>query len=159
MDTRRVPEPERPSRFQHYPPLWRSLIGLSISLLVAVFFFSPVVMTALTAPIAAVGLDPLSTRLISALFLIASAAMASAMASRHRLEAAIGSGVTYSLSYVVHFLHQELGPHCYPGGHLAVFNASVLTHTISVLLSIGLLGAEIAAAVGCTLREVLLDPV
>src|SRR5260221_3747414 len=89
MDTRRVPEPERPSRFQHYTPLWRSLIGLSISLLVAVFFFSPVVMTALTAHIAAVRLDPLSTRLISALFLIDSAAMASAIVSRHRLDAAI----------------------------------------------------------------------
>jgi enterochelin esterase-like enzyme len=159
MDTRRVPEPERPSRFQHYAPLWRSLIGLSISLLVAVFFFSPVVMTALTAPIAAVGLDPLSTRLISALFLIASAAMASAMVSRHRLEAAIGSGVTYSLSYVVPFLHQELVPHYDPGGHLEVFNASVLAHTISVLLASGLLCAYLGAAIGSALGEVLLDPI
>ena len=100
MDTRREPQSERPSHFQHYAPLWRILIGLSIALLVAVFFFSPVVLTAFTTPITAVGLDPLSTGLITALFLIASAALTSAMVSRQRLGTVIGAGVTYSLSYV-----------------------------------------------------------
>ncbi len=159
MDTRRVPEPERPSPFQHYAPLWRSLIGLGIALLVALFFFSPLVLAALTTPIAAVGLDPLTTRLISALFLIASAALTSAMVSRQRLGAAIGAGVTYSLSYVVPFLHQELLPHYDPGGHLEAFNASALVHTISVLLASGLLCAYLGATLGIALGEVLLDPI
>jgi enterochelin esterase-like enzyme len=159
MDTRRVPESERPSYFQHYAPLWRSLIGLSIALLVALFFFSPPVMTALTAPIAAVGLDPLSSGLISALFLIASAALISAMVSRQRLGAVIGAGVTYSLCYLVPFLHQELLPHYDPGGYLEAFNASALVHTISVLLASGLLCAYLGAAIGSALGEVLLDPI
>src|SRR5258708_2254186 len=92
MGTRRVPESERPSPFQRYAPLWRILIGLGIALLVALFFFFPPVLTALTSPIAAVGLDPLTTGLISALFLIASAALTSAMVSRQRLGAVLGVG-------------------------------------------------------------------
>ncbi|HEX6480780.1 MAG TPA: alpha/beta hydrolase-fold protein [Ktedonobacteraceae bacterium] len=159
MSTQRTPESARPSRLQRYAPLWRSLIGLSIALLVALFFFSPAVMTALTTPIAAVGLDPLTTRLISALLLIAGAALTSAMVSRKRLGAAIGAGVTYSLSYVLPFLHQELLPHYDPGGHLEAFNASVLVHTISVLLASGLLCAYLGAAIGSALGEVLLDPI
>jgi enterochelin esterase-like enzyme len=158
MDTRRVPESERPSHFQHYATLWRGLIGLSIALLVAMFFFSPLVMTALTTPIAAAGLDPLTTRLISALLLIASAALTSAMVIRQRLVAVIGVGVMYSLSYLVPFLHQELVPHYDPGGHLEAFNASALVHTISVLLASGLLCAYLGAAIGSALGEVLLDP-
>ena len=159
MDTRKEPESERPSHFQHYAPLWRILIGLSIALLVAVFFFSPVVLTAFTTPIAAVGLDPLSTGLVTALFLIASAALTSAMVSRQRLGTVIGAGVTYSLSYVVPFLHQELLPHYDPGGHLEAFNASALVHTISVLLASGLLCAYLGATIGIALGEVLLDPI
>jgi len=159
MDTRRVPESERPSYFQHYATLWRSLIGLSIALLVTMFFFSPLVLTALTTPIAAAGLDPLTTRLISTLLLIASAALTSAMVSRQRLGAVIGVGVMYSLSYLVPFLHQELLPHYDPGGHLEAFNASALVHTISVLLASGLLCAYFGAAIGIALGEVLLDPI
>jgi hypothetical protein len=111
MDAQKVPGLDRSSRFQRFARLWRGLIGLSIALLVAVFFFSPIVMTALTTPIAAVGLDPLSTGLITALLLIAGAALTSAMLSRQRLVAVIGAGVIYSLSYIVPFLHQELLPH------------------------------------------------
>jgi len=159
MDTQRAPESERPSLFQHYAPLWRSLIGSGITLLVAVFFFSPPVMTALTTPIAAVGLDPLTAELISALLLIAGAALTSAMVSRQRLGTVIGAGVTYSLCYLVPFLHQELSPHYNPGGHLETFNASALVHTISVLLAGGLLCAYLGAAIGGDLGEVLLDPI
>jgi hypothetical protein len=68
MDTQRAPESEQPSHFQPFAVLWRSLIGLSIALLVALFFFSPVVLIALTTPIAAVGLDPLTTGLITACY-------------------------------------------------------------------------------------------
>jgi pimeloyl-ACP methyl ester carboxylesterase len=159
MDTRRVPEPERPSHFQHYALLRRSLIGSGIALFVALFFFSPVVMTALTTPIAAVGLDPLTTGLSIALLLIASAALISAMVSRQRLVTVIGAGVIYSLSYVVPFLHQELLPHYDPAGHLETFNASAMVHTISVLLATGLLCAYFGAAIGSALGEVLLDPI
>jgi len=159
MDTRRVPEQERPPRLQRDAPFWRILIGLSIALLVALFFFSPVVMTALTTPIAAVGLDPLTAELISALFLIADAALVSAMVSRQRLGVVIGAGVTYSLSYLVPFLHQELLPHYDPGGHLEAFDASALVHTISVVLASGLLCAYLGAAIGSDLGEVLLDPI
>jgi enterochelin esterase-like enzyme len=158
MDTQRAPESEQPSHFQPFAKLWRSLIGLSIALLVALFFFSPVVLIALTTPIAAVGLDPLTTRLITALGLIAGAALTSSMVSRQRLVTVIGAGVIYSLSYVVPFLHQELLPHYDPGGHLEVLNASSLVHTISVLLATGLLCAYFGAAIGSALGEVLLDP-
>jgi enterochelin esterase-like enzyme len=159
MDTRRVPESEQPSHFQHYAPLWLSLIGLSIALLVALFFFSPVVLMALTTPIAALGLDPLTTGLITALLLIAGAALTSAMVSRQRLATVIGAGVVYSFSYVVPFLHQELLPHYDPGGHLEALNASPLVHTISVLLASGLLCAYFGATIGSALGEVLLDPI
>ena len=159
METRREQESERPSLFQRYAPLWRFLIGLSIALLVALFFFSPLVMTALTTPIVAVGLDPLTTRLITALFLIASAALTSAVVGRQRLGTVIGVGVAYSLSYVVPFLHQELLPHSDPGGRLEAFNASALVHTISVLLASGLLCAYLGATIGIALGEVLLDPI
>jgi len=159
MDTQRVPEPERSSRLQRFAPPWRCLIGLGIALLVALIFFSPIVVTALTTPIAAVGLDPLTTGLISALLLIAGAALASAMVSRQRLAVVIGAGITYSLCYLLPFLHQELLPHYDSGGHLEMFNASALAHTISVLLASGLLCAYLGAAVGSALGEVLLDPV
>jgi enterochelin esterase-like enzyme len=159
MDTQRAPESERPSHLQHYAILWRSLIGLCIALLVAVFFFSPVVMTALTTPIVAVGLDPLTTGLISALVLIAGAALTSAMVSRQRLGTVIGAVVIYSLSYVVPFLHHELLPHYDPGVHLEALNASALVHTISVLLASGLLCAYLGATIGSALGEVLLDPI
>lgn len=159
MNTQSAHQSKRPSCFQRYTPLWRSLIGLSIALLTALFFFSPFVMTALTAPIAAVGLDPLTTRLISALFLITSAAIASTMVSRQRLGVAIGAGITYSLSYVLPFIHQELLPHYDPGGHLETLNTSVLAHTISVLLASGLLCAYLGAILGSVLGEVLLDPI
>ncbi len=158
MDTQRAPVPERPSRLQRDAPLWRSLIGLGIALLVALFFFSPPVMTALTTPIAAVGLDPLTAELISALLLIAGAALVGAMVSRKRLGAVIGAGVTYSLSYLLPFLHQELLPHYDSGGHLESLNASALAHAISIVLASGLLCAYLGAAIGSVLGEVLLDP-
>jgi enterochelin esterase-like enzyme len=159
METRREQESERPSLFQRYAPLWRFLIGLSIALLVALFFFSPLVLTALTTPIVAVGLDPLTTRLITALLLIASAALTSAVVGRQRLGTVIGAGVIYSLSYVVPFLHQELLPHFDPGGRLEAFNASALVHTIAVLLASGLLCAYLGATIGIALGEALLDPI
>ena len=159
MSAQREPEPVRPSFFQRYAPFWRFLIGFSITLLVALFFFSTPVQTALTTPIVAVGLDPLTTGLISALFLIAGASLASAMVSRQRLGTVIGAGVAYSLSYVMPFVHQELLPHYDPGGHLETFNASALTHTIPVLLASGLLCAYLGATIGSALGEVLLDPI
>jgi enterochelin esterase-like enzyme len=159
MDTRREPDPAQPSHFHRYAPLWRFLIGLSIALLVALFFFSPLVMMALITPIVAVGLDPLTTRLITALLLIASAALTSSMMSRQRLGTVIGAGTIYSFSYLVPFLHQELLPHKDPGGHLEVLNASALVHTISVLLASGLLCAYFSAVLGNALGEVLLDPI
>jgi enterochelin esterase-like enzyme len=158
MDTQRAPEPERPSPLQRYASLWRGLIGVIIALLVAVFFFSPVVLPTLTTPIAAAGLDPLTTGSITALLLIGGAALTSAMVSRHRLGTVIGAGVAYCLSYVVPFLHQELLPHYDPGGHIEAFNTSALVHTISVLLASGLLCAYFGAAIGRALGEVLLDP-
>ena len=159
VNTQRTPELARSSRLQHYAPLWRILIGSGIGLLVAWFFFSPPVLTALTTPIAAIGLDPLTTRLFSALFLIASAALASAMVSRQRLGATIGAGITYSLSYILPFLHQELLPHYDPGGHLEVLNTGMLAHTISILLTSGLLCAYLGTTIGSALGEVLLDPI
>ncbi len=137
---------------------WRSLIGLSIALLTTLFFFSPL-MRVLTTPIVAVGLDPLTTSLISALLFITCAALVSAMVSRQRLRTAIGAGITYSFSYVQPFFHQELSPHYDPGGHLEALNASVLAHTISVLLATGLLCAYCGAAIGSALGETLLDPI
>jgi enterochelin esterase-like enzyme len=159
MDTQRVPEPERPSPFQHYALLWRILIGLGIALLVALFFFSPPVLTTLTTPIAALGLDPLTTGLITVLLLIAGAALTSAMLSRQRLGTVIGAGVAYSLCYLVPFLHQELLPHYDPGGHLEALNASALVHTIAVLLASGLICAYLGATIGIALGEALLDPI
>jgi enterochelin esterase-like enzyme len=159
MNTQREPEPEQPSRFQRYAPFWRFLIGLSIALLIALLFFSPLVMTALITPIVAVGLDPLTTRLITALLLIASAAFTSAIVSRQRLGTVVGAGIVYSYNYLVPFLHQELLPHYDPGGHLEALNASALVHTISVLLASGLLCAYLGAALGSALGEVLLDPI
>jgi enterochelin esterase-like enzyme len=50
-------------------------------------------------------------------------------------------------------------PHYDPGGHVEKFNASVLAHTISVLLASGLLCAYLGAALGGVLGEVLLDPI
>src|SRR5258708_36980790 len=117
MDTQRAPGSARPSLFQHYAPLWRSLIGSGIALLVALFFFSPPVMTALTTPIAAVGLDPLTAELISALLLIAGAALTSAMVSRQRLGTVIGAGDTYSISYLAPSLHRDLSLHHNPEWH------------------------------------------
>jgi enterochelin esterase-like enzyme len=159
MNTQSAPQPKRPSRYLRYAPLWRSMIGLSIALLTALFFFSPVVMTTITTPIAAVGLDPLTTRLISALFLITCAALASGMVIRQRLGAAIGAGIMYGLSYVLPFIHQELLPHYDPGGHLETLNVSVLAHTIPVLFASGLLCAYLGAAIGSVLGEVLFDPI
>jgi enterochelin esterase-like enzyme len=159
MDTRRVPESGWLSRFQHVAPLRRIVIGSGIALLVALFFFSPLVMTALTTPIVAVGLDPLTTELISALFLIAGAALISAMVSRQRLGTVIGTGAVYSCSYVLPFIHQEQLPHYDPGGHLEALNAGALAHTISVLLASGLLCAYFGAILGSALGEVLLDPI
>jgi enterochelin esterase-like enzyme len=159
VDTQRISEPERPSHFQHYAPLWRILIGLGIAPLVAWFFFSPPVLTAFITPIAAAGLDPLTTRLISALLLITSTALVSAMVIRQRLGATIGAGITYSLNYVLPFLHQELLPRYDPGGHLEVLNTSMLAHTISVLLASGLLCAYLGTIIGSALGEVLFDPI
>lgn len=159
MDTRKAPELERQARWKRYAPLWRSLIGLIIALLSALLFFSPVVMKTLTAPIAAAGLDPLTTGLISALFLSTSAALISVMVIRQRLGATIGAGIIYSLSYILPFLHQELSPHYDPAGHLEELNTSVLVHTISVLLASGLLCVYLGAAIGSVLGEVLLDPI
>src|SRR5438552_5312806 len=139
MDTQKALESERPARWKRYAPLWRGLIGLGIALLTALFFFSPVVLPVLTTPIVGVGLDPLSTELISALILVTGAALASAMVSRQRLGATIGAGITYGFSHVLPFIHQELLPHYDPAGHLETLNASVLVHTISVLLASGLL--------------------
>jgi enterochelin esterase-like enzyme len=147
------------SPFQRYAPLWRFLIGLSIALLEALFFFSPLVMMALITPIVAVGLDPLTTGLITALLLIAGAALTSTMVSRQRLGTVIGVGVVYIFSYLVPFLHQEMLPHYDPGGHLEVLNASALVHTISILLASGLLCAYLGAVLGNALGEVLLDPI
>jgi enterochelin esterase-like enzyme len=158
MDTQRTPESERPSHFQRYAPLWRGLIGLSIALLTTLFFFSPI-MTVLTTPIVAVGLDPLTTSLISALLFITCAALVSAMVSRQRLRTAVGAGITYSFSYVQPFFHQELLPHYDPGGHLEALDASVLAHALSVLLASGLLCAYCGAAIGSALGETLLDPI
>ncbi len=159
MNTRRVPVSAWVSRILHYTPLWRCLIGLSIALFTALFFFFPVVMTVLTAPIAAVGLDPLTTTLISALFLVTGAALVSAMVSRQRLGTAIGAGIAYSLSYVLPFLHQALLPHHDSGGHLEALNAGVLAHTMVVLIASGPLCAYLGAALGRELGEVLLDPI
>jgi enterochelin esterase-like enzyme len=159
MDTRRAPEPERSSHSLGSAPIRRILIGVIIALLVAVFFFSPVVLPAFTTPITAVGLDPLTTELITALLVVSGAALTSAMVSRHRLGTVIGAGVTYSLSYVVPFLHQELLPHYDPGGRLEAFNASALVHTIFVLLASGLLCAYLGAIIGRELGEVLIVPI
>ncbi|HXZ04637.1 MAG TPA: alpha/beta hydrolase-fold protein [Ktedonobacteraceae bacterium] len=159
MDTRRGTEPERTSHFQRYGPFWRTLIGLSIGLLITIFFFSPVVLNALTTPIVAVGLDPLTTGLITALLLVAGASLVSAMMSQQRLGTVIGAGVVYSFSYVVPLIHQELLPHYDPGGHLETLNTITLAHTISVLLASGLLCAYIGATIGSALGETLLDPI
>jgi enterochelin esterase-like enzyme len=158
MDTQKTPESERPSRFQRSIPLWRSLIGVSIALLVSVFFFSPI-MVALTTPIVAVGLDLLTTALISALFLITCAALVSAIVSRQRLRTAIGAGITYSFGYLLPFFHQERLPHYDLGGHLEALNAGRLAHTLFVLLASGLLCAYLGAAIGSALGETLLDPI
>ena len=158
VETQISPESERPSHFQHYTPLWRSLIGVSSAVLSALFFFSPI-MTALTTPIVAVGFDPLTTELISALFLITCASLVNALVSRQRLRTALGAGITYGFSYVLPFLRQELSPHYDPAGHLEVLNANVLAHTMAVLLSIGLLCAFLGASIGTALGEMLLDPI
>jgi enterochelin esterase-like enzyme len=159
MDTQRELEMERSSRFHRYAPLWRILIGSSIALLVTLFFFSPLVRNTLITPIVAVGLDPLTTSLITALLLIAGAALISAMVSRQRLGTVIGSGIVYSFSYIVPFIHQELLPHYDPSGHLEMLNASALLHTTTVLLASGLLCAYIGAAMGSVLGQALLDPI
>lgn len=159
MDTQSAPESERPSRRQRYALLWRILIGLGIALLVTWFFFSPPVLAALTTPIVAVGLDPLTTGLISALFLITSAALVSAMVSRQRLGTAIGAGIIYSLSYVLPFLQQELLPHHDPGGHTELLNTGILVHTISVLLASGLLCAYLGTIIGSELSKAVFDPI
>ncbi len=158
VETQISPELERPLLFQRYAPLWRSLIGVSSAVLSALFFFSPIT-TALTTPIVAVGFDPLTTELISALFLITCASLISALVSRQRLRTALGAGTVYGFSYVLPFLRQELSPHYDPAGHLEVLNASMLTHTIAVLLASGLLCAFLGAAIGSALGETLLDPV
>ncbi|HEU5226703.1 MAG TPA: alpha/beta hydrolase-fold protein [Ktedonobacteraceae bacterium] len=157
-ETQIPPELALPSHFWRYAPLWRSLIGVGSAMLSALFFFSPI-MTALTTPIVAVGFDPLPTELISALFLIICASLVSALVSRQRLRTALGAGITYGFSYVLPFLRQELSPHYDPAGHLEVLNASVLTHTIAVLLASGLLCAFLGAAIGSALSETLLDPI
>ncbi len=159
MDTQRAPESEQPSRWKRYAPLWRYLIGLSIALLTTVFFFSPVVLLSLITPIVAVGLNSLTTTLISALLLVTGAALVSAMVSQQRFGTAIGAGITYGFSYILPFLHQELLPHYDPAGHLETLKVSVLVHTISVLLATGLLCAYLGAAMGSALGMVLLDPI
>ena len=159
MDMQKVPGPKWRSRFQHYAPFWRILIGSGIALLVTWFFFSPPVLAALTTPIVAIGLDPLTTSLICALLLIAGAALLSAMISRQRLGATIGAGIMYSFCYILPFLHQELLPHYDPAGHLEVLNTGALAHTISVLTAGGLLCAYLGTAIGSALGEVLLDPI
>jgi len=159
MDMQRVPEPKRLAHFQHYAPLWRIMIGSGIALLTTWFFFSPPILAALTTPIVAIGLDPLTTSLISALFLLAGAALLSAMLSRQRLGATIGAGIMYSFCYILPFLHQELLPHYDPDGHLEVLNTGTLVHTISVLIASGLLCAYLGTAIGRVLGEVLLDPI
>jgi enterochelin esterase-like enzyme len=158
MDTQRVPEPERPSRFQRYAPLWRVLLGLGVALFVAWFFFSPPILAALTTPIVAADLDPLTTGLIVALILVTGAALVSALLSRQRLGAMLGAGIIYSLNYVLPFLHQELLPHYDPAGRLEALNTGALAHTISVLLASGLLCAFLGTAIGSALGEVLFDP-
>jgi enterochelin esterase-like enzyme len=159
MDTQKEPEMERSSRLHRYAPLCRILIGSSIALLVTLFFFSPFVMNALITPIVAVGLDPLTTSLITALLLIAGATLISAMVSRQRLGTVIGAGIVYSFSYIVPFIHQELLPHYDPGGHLEMLNTSALLHTTIVLLAAGLLCAFLGAIMGRALGEELLDSI
>jgi enterochelin esterase-like enzyme len=159
MDAQSAFNAERLLRIERYAPFWRSLIGVSFALLIALFFFSPVVTAVFTAPITAVGLDTLTTTLISALVLITCAALVSAMLTRQRLEAAIGTSMVYSLSYLLPFIQQELLPHYDPGKHLEAFNTGMLVHTLSVLLASGLLFAYLGAAMGKALGEVLLDPI
>ena len=157
-ETQISPELARSSHFQRYAPLWRSLIGVGSAMLSALVFFSPIT-TALTTPIVAVGFDPLTTELISALFLITCASLVSALVNRQRLITALGAGITYGFSYVLPFLRQELSSHYDPAGRLEMLNASVLTHTIAILLASGLLCAFLGAAVGSALGETLLDPI
>ncbi len=158
VDTQRTPDLKRLSLLLRCVPFWRGLIGVILSLLAAVFFFSPI-MTFLITPIIAIGLDPLTTSLISALLLITCAALLSALVSRQRLRTAIGTDITYSFSYVLPFFHQELSPHYDLSGHLEVLNAGVLVHTIFVLLASGLFCAYLGAAMGSALGETLLDPI
>ena len=116
-------------------------------------------MTALTTPIVAVGLDLLTTRLISALLLITCAALVSAIVSRQRFRTVIGAGIIYDFSYMWPFIRQELSPHYDLGGHLEAFNAGALVHNTSVLLASGLLCAYLSATIGSVLGETLLDPI
>jgi enterochelin esterase-like enzyme len=159
VKTQKTPEPIGPARLQRSAPLWRILIGLCIALPVAWFFFSPPILAALSTPIIAIGLDPVTTELICALFLITCAALVSAIVSQQRSGVTIGSGIIYSLSYVLPFLRQELLPHYDPGGHLEALNTGALVHTISVLLASGLLCAYIGTLVGSGLGKVLFDPI
>ncbi len=159
MDIQRVLRSQRSSPFLRPAALRRILLGLSIALLVTLFLFSPPVLKALTAPIAALGLDPLTARLIATLILVTSAALLSSMGSRQRLGPMIGTAITYSLSYMLPFLRQELLPHYDPGGHLEVLNTGMLAYTMAVLLASGLLCAFLGTAIGEALGEVLFDPI
>jgi enterochelin esterase-like enzyme len=159
MGRRRLPESERSTLLQHATPLRRILIGSSAALLVSLCFFSPVVLNAVLTTIVGLGLDPLTSRLITALLLIAGAALSSALVSRQRVGTVIGAGVVYTFSYVVPFIGQELLPHNDPGGHLEKLNGVALLHTTSVLLASGLLCAYIGAITGGAVGDVLLDPI
>jgi enterochelin esterase-like enzyme len=159
VDTQSMPGQKRPLYFHKYASFWRILISLTIALFVAGFFFSPLVLNYFSTPIIAIGLDPLPTELIVALILTTCSAVVSAMISRQRVEATTGTGIIYSISYLLPFLHQEQSPHYDLAGHLETLNTNALTHTIFVLLASGLLFAFLGTMVGKALGEIVFDPI
>jgi S-formylglutathione hydrolase FrmB len=158
VNIQKVPEPQRSAYFSKNTPLWRILISLGVALIVACFFFSPLVSNYFSTPIVAIGLDPLTTRLIITLILTTCSALVSAMISRKYLSATIGTGIVYVLFYILPFLHQEQLPQYDFAGHLETINTGALLHNTLVLLVSGLLCAFLGTTVGSALGEIVLDP-
>ncbi len=139
------------------------LIGPSVSFIAAalasLLFFMPEVSDNLDSTIINVGMDPQRADLITALLLVAGAALVGTFIGRNKFAAWLGASLVFAFDYLYPFIQQQLRPFFDPAGNLEPLDTTVLTHTSFVLASLGLLSAFVGSAVGASLAETLLDQI
>jgi enterochelin esterase-like enzyme len=133
-------------------------VALLLALLSGVLLFSNAISGGLTATIITIGLDPLRAQLIAACVLTAGTALAGASLGRHRGGAFLGAESVFYFGYLAGFIQLQVQPVYDPGGRLELLNYGALLYTVLIMLALASLTAFVGAAVGRTVRDLVLDP-